>query len=110
MHTLMAYLKDGPKDFRSLLALERGVLCILHLIRKLEKGIFDIVEAVWRRFSIPCGANRRHLVERLQTVCYRLPLFWKAILVVVNTSIELVSNEDVHESLRGLSKPISLSA
>lgn len=43
-----------------LLALMRGVFCIFHLVAELEQGVFDVVEAVWRGFTCPRGADGRH--------------------------------------------------
>lgn len=59
-HTLVADLEDGPQHLVFLLSLVRGILGILHLIAELEKSVFYVVEAGWRRFAIAGSANGRH--------------------------------------------------
>jgi hypothetical protein len=44
-----------------LLALVRGVLGILHLVCELEEGVFDVVEALWRRLAVAGRAKGRHV-------------------------------------------------
>jgi hypothetical protein len=59
--TLMADLEDGPQSLVALLALVWRVLCILHLVGKLEKSVFDVFEAIRWRFAITGGARRWHI-------------------------------------------------
>lgn len=56
----MTNLKNGPQDLVSLLALMRGVLGVLHLVAELEQRIFQVVEAVWRRFTVARRSYGRH--------------------------------------------------
>jgi hypothetical protein len=44
-----------------LLALVRGVLGIFHLVGELEEGVFDVVEALWRRLAVAGCAKGRHV-------------------------------------------------
>lgn len=39
---------------------ERAQLTVLHLISKLEEHVFEIIEAIRRRFSVPVGSDGRH--------------------------------------------------
>jgi hypothetical protein len=60
IHTLMGDLEDRPQHLVLLLALVRGVLGVLHLVGEFEKGVFDVVEALWRRLTVAGCAERRH--------------------------------------------------
>lgn len=56
----MADLKYWPKDLMPLLAVMRGILGVFHLVAELEKGIFNVVEAIWWRLAIASRSDRRH--------------------------------------------------
>lgn len=56
----MADLKYGPKDLVPLLALMCGILGVFHLVTELEKGILNVVEAIWWRLAIASRSDRRH--------------------------------------------------
>ena len=62
----MADLEYRPDHLLLLLALVRGVLRILHLVRKLQQRVFDIVEAIRRRLAVAGGANRGHFQDDVQ--------------------------------------------
>lgn len=57
----MRDLEYRPRHLVPLLALVRRVLCVFHLVLKLEKGVFDVFEAVWWRLASTARANRRHV-------------------------------------------------
>lgn len=59
----MRDLEDGPERFLPLLALVRRGFGVLHLVGKLEQGVFDILEAVRWGLAIAtaCASNGRHL-------------------------------------------------
>ena len=52
----MGDLEDRPQHLMLLLALVRGVLRVLHLVRELEQGVLDVVEAIGRRLAVARGA------------------------------------------------------
>jgi len=57
----MSNLEDRPDHFMLLLALMRRIFGVLHLVLELQKGIFDVFEAVWRRLLVAStGASGRH--------------------------------------------------
>lgn len=56
----MCDLKYRPLHLVPLLALVAGVLGVLHLVAKLEQRVFDVVEAVGRRFAVLGGADGGH--------------------------------------------------
>lgn len=60
--TLMTDLKYRPQNLVSLLALVRCVLGVLHLVAEFEQRVFQVVEAVWRRFAITRRSYRRHFL------------------------------------------------
>jgi hypothetical protein len=60
LHTLMADLKYGPQYLLLFLPLVRRVLRVLHLVRKLEQRVFDIIEAFGWGFAIPRRPDGRH--------------------------------------------------
>ena len=62
--TLMTDLKNWPQNLVPLLALVRRVLCVLHLIAELEQSVFQIVEAIRRRFPIARRSYGRHYLLR----------------------------------------------
>lgn len=57
----MGDLEDRPQHLMLLLALVRSVLGVLHLVRELEQGVFDVVEAIGRRLAVTRGAEGRHV-------------------------------------------------
>lgn len=58
----MTDLKYRPQNLVSLLALVRRVLGVLHLVAEFEQRVFQVVEAVWRRFAITRRSYRRHFL------------------------------------------------
>jgi hypothetical protein len=61
IRTLMGDLEDRPQHLVLLLALVRGVLGVFHLVGELEEGVFDVVEALWRRLAVARCAKGRHV-------------------------------------------------
>lgn len=59
-HTLMTNLKYRPQHFVPLLPVVRRILGIFHLIAKLQKGVFDVVEACGGRFCVAGCADWWH--------------------------------------------------
>ena len=60
IRTLVGDLEDRPQHLVLFLAFVRGVFGILHLVRELEEGVFDVVEALGRRLAVARGAEGRH--------------------------------------------------
>jgi hypothetical protein len=60
IHTLMGDLEDRPQHLVLLLALVRRILGVFHLVGELEQGVFNVVEALWRRLTVAGCAERRH--------------------------------------------------
>jgi hypothetical protein len=58
--TLVTNLKYGPQHFVSFLPVVRRILGIFHLIAKLQKRIFDVVEACGGRFCVAGCADWWH--------------------------------------------------
>lgn len=56
----MADLKYRPKDLMPLFALVRRILSIFHLVAELEKGILNVLKAIWWRLAIASGSDGRH--------------------------------------------------
>jgi len=56
----MCDLKDGPHHLVLLFALVCSILCVFHLVLELEKGVFDVVEAVGWGLSIAGCAHWWH--------------------------------------------------
>lgn len=57
----MRDLEDGPHHLMLLLAFMRGVFGVLELVGEFEKGVFNVVEAIWRGLAVSGAADRRHV-------------------------------------------------
>lgn len=60
IRTLMRDLEDGPLHFVLLFAFVAGVFGVFHLVGELEEGVFEVVEAIWRRLAVLRGADGGH--------------------------------------------------
>jgi predicted ferric reductase len=56
----MCDLEYRPKRLVFLFAIVRRILRVFHLVRKLEKSVFNVVEAIWWRLAVASASDHRH--------------------------------------------------
>ena len=57
---MMCDLEDWPHHLVLLLALMRSIFRVLEFVGEFEESVFDVLEAVRRRFAVFGATNRWH--------------------------------------------------